>query len=291
MRRTLLLVNPEKPAAAHAAAEVRRVVQHFGTLLGELPADGSPLPDEFCDADLFVVFGGDGTLLSQARRCASPKGAMLGVNLGRLGFLAAFDVATVMQHASELFNDKFPLPIRTYNLLRVSVTDKSGAKKFESIALNDAVVTSGPPYRLITLTLSVDGHAGPVIRGDGLIVASPVGSTAYNLSAGGPLLDPTLDAFAITPIAAQSLSFRPVVVGGSSTISIVAERVNDSDGHLGTTLVLDGQSHTPLRTGDRITITKHAHGVNFVHNDASDWWARIIGRLRWADTPRLSSGT
>jgi NAD+ kinase len=289
MRRTLLLVNPEKPAAAHAAAEVRRVVQQHGVLLGELPADGSPLPAGMHDADLFVVFGGDGTLLSQARRCASPKGAMLGVNLGRLGFLAAFDVATAMQHAAELFSDKHPLPIRTYNLLRISVVDRAGVTKFTSIALNDAVVTSGPPYRLITLTLSVDGHAGPVIRGDGLIVASPVGSTAYNLSAGGPLLDPTLDAFAITPIAAQSLSFRPVVVSGSSSISIVAERVNDAEAGAGTTLVLDGQTHTPIRTGDHITITKHDHGVNFVHNEASDWWARIIGRLRWADTPRLGS--
>jgi NAD+ kinase len=292
-RSTLLLVNPDKPAAAQAAAEIRRVVAQHGTLLGEVPADATSLPAKLRSADLFVVLGGDGTLLAQARRCASPTGAMLGVNLGRLGFLAAWDVGTVLQQARVLFGET-PLPIREYNLLSVSVLAADGREKFSSVALNDAVVTAGPPYRLIVLSLSVDGREGPMIRGDGIIIASPVGSTAYNLSAGGPVLDPTLDAFAITPIAAQSLSFRPVVVAGSSRIELTLEKGNRADadsgaseaGH-GTTLMLDGQIHCALREGDRIVVTKHDHGVRFVQNDRSDWWSRLIGRLHWAASPKL----
>jgi NAD+ kinase len=289
-RRTLLLVNPDKPAASSAASEIRRIVKQHGTLLGEVPADSTPLSREHQGAELFVVMGGDGTLLSQARRCASPTSAMLGVNLGRLGFLAAFDVATVLTHGAQLFGEA-PLAIHEYNLLSVRVEDSKGAVRFASVALNDAVITAGPPYRLITLSLSVDGREGPTIRGDGLIVASPVGSTAYNLSAGGPVISPTVNAFTITPIAAQSLSFRPVVVDGNSSIRIVAKRTNaPTAGELGgTTLVLDGQIQTAIRPGDVITITKHEHGVRFVQNDESDWWQRLITRLHWAATPRMSS--
>jgi NAD+ kinase len=286
-RSTVLLVSPTKPEAGKVAAELRELVRTHGNLQGEAPADASDLPANLRGADLYVVLGGDGTLLAQARRCAAPASAMLGVNLGRLGFLAAFDPGTVRSRAKALFGDA-PLKTREYNLLKVEVrgdTDKQ--PRFSSVALNDCVVTAGPPYRLITLTLSLDGRPGPTIRGDGIIVASPVGSTAYNLSAGGPVLDPSVDAFAITPIAPQSLSFRPVVVNGSSRIEVVAERVNSGEG-AGTTLVLDGQIQAPIRAGDRVTITRHTHGVRFVLNEGSDWWARLISRLQWASAPKLA---
>lgn len=285
-RRTLLLINPQKPKAASAAAEVRAVVKQHGVLLGEVEANDGPLPAIAHEAELFVVLGGDGTLLSQARRCIESPGALLGVNLGRVGFLAAFDLVSVLRHGKELFGAA-PLTVRTCNVLHVRVTDGHGAPRFEGLALNDAAITAGPPYRLITLTLSVNGQPGPTIRGDGLIVASPVGSTAYNLSAGGPILSPTMDAFTITPIAAQSLSFRPVVVDGTSTIEVVAQRPNRGRAGEGTTLVLDGQVQTPIAAGDRITITRHARGVRFIDNPESSWWQRLIGKLNWAATPRM----
>jgi NAD+ kinase len=129
------------------------------------------------------------------------------------------------------------------------------------------------------------------VRGDGLIISSPIGSTAYNLSAGGPILAPELDGFAITPIAAQSLSFRPVVVSGSSTIRVAAVRINRSEdakgGSAGTTLVLDGQIEHAICSGDRVEVSKHDHGVRFVMNPASDWWARLMGKFQWAASPPL----
>jgi NAD+ kinase len=287
-RRVVLLVNPEKSDAAHAAAEVRTLIQQHGTLLGELPATNDPLPPALRNADLYVVFGGDGTLLGQSRRCAAPGSAMVGVNMGRVGFLTAFDVPGIRAQAATLFGDA-PLPIKEYNLLRVEVVSKGDTNpRFSTVALNDAVITAGPPYRLITLSLWLDGKPGPTIRGDGFIVASPVGSTAYNLSAGGPVLDPAVDAFAITPIAPQSLSFRPIVVSGSTTIEVRAEKTNTSTAGHGTTIMLDGQIQAPLHTGDRVIIRKHNHGVRFVINERSDWWSRLITRLNWAQNPRMS---
>ncbi|MFO0833246.1 MAG: NAD(+)/NADH kinase [Phycisphaerales bacterium] len=288
-RRVLLLVNPSKPAAAKAAAEVRELVKLHGTLVGEEHAESGLLPAEFRRADLYVVFGGDGTLLAQSRRCAGPGNAMLGVNMGKVGFLAAFDMPAMRARAHELFGAT-PLPINEYNLLKVEVFGRGDEHpRFSTVALNDAVIVAGPPYRLITLTIYLNGEAGPTIRGDGLIVSSPVGSTAYNLSAGGPAVDPSVDAMAITPIAPQSLSFRPVVVSGSARIEITADKVNADAGGMGTTLSLDGQVQAPLKAGDRIVITRNEHGVRFVLNDASDWWSRLISRLQWAAAPKMSS--
>ncbi|MFO0857022.1 MAG: NAD(+)/NADH kinase [Phycisphaerales bacterium] len=298
-RKVVMLVNNEKPEAVHAASELRRVVAQHGTLLGEFPAENGPIPDIAKQADLFVVLGGDGTLLSQARRCVGLKAPMLGVNLGRLGFLTAFDLATVMQQGRVLFGDG-ELELLELELLCVRMQDATGATKFENVALNDVVITAGPPYRLITLALSIDGLSGPTVRGDGLIVSSPVGSTAYNLSAGGPILAPMVGAIAITPIAAQSLSFRPVVVSSKSRIEVTALRVNQpntpelagqperraSGG--GSTMVIDGQLHVPIRSGDKLTVTRHCDGVRFVQNPASDWWARLIGKFNWAQAPKLS---
>jgi len=285
-RKTLLLVNKDKPAAVAAADEIAALVRRHGQLLARLDAEQGPLDARYDGADLFVVLGGDGTLLSQSRRCAGPGSAMLGVKFGRLGFLSSFDLQSVRSQAPALFGDA-PLTIREYILLSVSVFDAQGGVKYRGVALNDAVVVAGPPYRLISLSLSVDGHVGPSISGDGLIVASPVGSTAYNLSAGGPVLAPTTSALAITPIAAQSLAFRPVVVDGTSRVEIVVQHANDTgDGH-GTTLGLDGQIHQPLRTGDRVVVTRHDHGVRFVENPAHDWWSRLINRLNWAATPKI----
>jgi NAD+ kinase len=287
-RRVLLLVNPSKPHAAKAAAEVRELVKMHGTLVGEEHAESGLLPDAFRKADLYVVFGGDGTLLAQSRRCAGPGNAMLGVNMGKVGFLAAFDMPTIRVRAPELFGDA-PLRTNEYNLLKVEVFGRGDEHpRFSTVALNDAVIVAGPPYRLITLTISLNGNPGPTIRGDGLIIASPVGSTAYNLSAGGPALDPSVDAFAITPIAPQSLSFRPVVVSGGSRIEIVAEKVNSGPGGIGTTLSLDGQVQAPLKAGDRVVVTRHEHGVRFVLNEDSGWWSRLISRLQWAAGPKMS---
>ncbi len=288
-RSALLLVNPHKPAAATAAAEVRALIEKHGRLVAELPADSSPLPAAARGAELIVVFGGDGTLLSQARRCAAPGMAMLGVNMGRLGFLAEFDMPALREQAAGIFGSG-DLVIQSFSLIQVRVLPAKGeAARFEGMALNEAVITAGPPYRMISLAFSIDGHTGPTMSGDGVIISSPLGSTAYNLSAGGPILAPTVDGFAITPIAAHSLSVRPVVVPGHSRIEIKAIKVNQELSP-GTTLVLDGQVQAPVLPGDRILIERHPSSIRFVQNPRSDYWSRLIGKMNWSVAPKGDGG-
>lgn len=289
-RRVLFLINPTKPAAADAAGAVRAIVERYGTVLGQCDADNSPLPPEAQQADLIIVFGGDGTLLSQCRRCVGLHAPLLGVNLGRLGFLAEFDVACLEADAPVIFGDG-PLRTELLSFIKIEVFSKdSPAPRFSGIALNDAVVTAGPPFRVIALSISIDGHEGPSMRGDGLVVSTSLGSTAYNLSAGGPIMSPRVDALAITPIAPQSLSFRPVVVSADSRVEIVVDKANLEEGAaMGTTLVLDGQTMAGLEPKDRILITRNHTNVHLVQNARTGYWSRLIGKLQWAISPRLDS--
>lgn len=280
-RAVLLLVNHDKPDAIAAAEELRALIDRRGKVVAELDADNEPLR-KLPKADLVVVLGGDGTLLGQSRRCLDLGLPMLGVNLGKLGFLAEFDMASVRLQGDSLFGDG-PLALRKLGLIHAEVHEpETEWVRFSGEALNDAVITAGPPYRLITLGLTIDGTLGPTVNGDGLIVSTPTGSTAYNLSAGGPIVAPTVDAMTLTPIAAQSLSFRPIIVGGTSIIEITVQRINEG----GTALVLDGQVQTSLKLGDRILLTTHGKGVRFVRNPATDYWSRLINKLHWARAPR-----
>ena len=286
-RRVLLLVNHDKPDAAEAATRVRAAIELHGEVVAELEADHSGTIDEAHNAELVVVLGGDGTLLSQTRRCLGLGLPMLGVNLGKLGFMAEFDEDSVEAQAGELFGGA-PLTFREVALLRATAA-RNGATMFDDLALNECVVTAGPPYRMIELNLSIDGETGPDIAGDGLIVSTPVGSTAYTLSAGGPILAPDVDAFAITPIAVHTLSFRPIVVAGSSTIELLMRRVNAENG-AGTTLMLDGQTVSPLEEGDVVRIVRHDVRARFVRNTRMGYWQRLNQKLNWAARPALRRG-
>jgi NAD+ kinase len=165
-------------------------------------------------------------------------------------------------------------------LLSVEVRHATGEVD-RGIAINDAVVTAGAPHRMIELSMSVDDdHEGVDITGDGVIVATPTGSTAYSASAGGPIVHPDVAGITITPICAQSLAFRPVVVGAHETISFVLRRVND-----GTCVVLDGQRFFSLRRDDRIAVGRHALRAKFVANPSNRYWDALRAKMRWAAPP------
>lgn len=285
-RRVVLLVNEQKPEAVAGAGLVRSLVERGGgRLLATLPAVADPLPPLARQADLFVVLGGDGTLLSQSRRCHDLGTPLLGVNFGKLGFMAEFDTDSLARQAGVLFGDGL-LATRDLRALAVSVTPfRQGGPRFTGIAINEAAVVAGPPYRLINVALSIDGQPGPVVAGDGLIVSSPMGSTAYNLSAGGPIIAPDVPALAITPIAPHSLAFRPIVVGERSRVELIMLRCNDAGDGQGTTLVLDGQVQVPLRAGDRVEILVSDRVVRHVTNPEATYWGTLIGKLRWASRP------
>jgi NAD+ kinase len=285
-RRCVLLVNESKPEAVAGATRVRGLVeQGGGRVVATLPATADPLPAAARQADLFVVLGGDGTLLSQSRRCYDLGTPLLGVNFGKLGFMAEFDIDSLARHAGVLFGAGV-LPTRELRALSVSVTSyHNGGSRFEGIAINEAAVVAGPPYRLINVALSIDGQPGPVVSGDGMIVSSPMGSTAYNLSAGGPIIAPDVPALAVTPIAPHSLAFRPLVVGERSRVELTMLRCNDAGGGQGTALVIDGQVQVPLHTGDRVEVRLSERVVRHVTNPATTYWGTLIGKLRWASRP------
>lgn len=295
-RTALLLVNHEKPDAVAVTPEIRSLITRYGRLLDERPADMSAPPGDVSEADLIVVLGGDGTLLTQSRRFASTGIPLLGVNRGKLGFLAEFDLPTLHDQAAALFGDA-PLRTRQIHMLRAEVYEAGGggAPRFAGLALNECVVTAGPPYRMITLTLRINGEPGPTVSGDGLIVSTPTGSTAYNVSAGGPIVSPDTDAMVITPIAAHSLSFRPIVVGGGSRVEFRMDRVNETYGPgerragpgRGTTLVLDGQTTTPLAEGERVVVVRDGNPVTFVTNPKAGYWTRLVKKMHWAAGPNF----
>jgi NAD+ kinase len=288
-RAVLLLVNREKPDAAAAVAEIRRVLGNRCRIVDEIAATPGPPLTDARGAELIVVLGGDGTLLSQTRRCVGLGLPLLGINLGKLGFLAEFDLQSLREQAEQLCSGR-PLPVRPVWLLRAEVYSKEGEQRFADVALNECVVTAGPPYRMIALSLHINGEEGPTVSGDGMIVSTPTGSTAYNVSAGGPIVGPGVDAMTITPIAAHSLAFRPIVVGADSRIELVMQRVNETSlnsGTVGTTLVFDGQVSTPLTIGDQIVITRDSRPVHFVHNPMGGYWRTLIHKMHWGAAPRV----
>src|SRR6185295_15089006 len=134
----------------------------------------------------------------------------------------------------------------------------------------DAVVTAGAPFHMIELELRADGDTGVKYFGDGVIVATPSGSTAYNVSAGGPIINPNVDAFVVTPICAHSLSFRPVVVSSRTTVVVIASKVNE-----GTTLFCDGQELSRIREGDRIVLRRSADDVILIENPQARQWRSL----------------
>ncbi len=294
-RSVLILVNRSKPEVVSALPEVcaliaaagGRVVQQLDAL-----ADGSAVQP--CGADLVVVLGGDGTLITQAVRCAAMDLPILGVNFGKLGFLAEFDLEALRAQAGALFGGA-ALTLLPRSMISATRIPAGGSAEPARTALNDAVITAGPPFRMISIGISIDGQTGPNVTGDGVIVSTPVGSTAYNASAGGPIIAPDVLALAITPIAAHSLSFRPVVVSGSSTIELTLARVNDDSGDAhgqagGTMLMLDGQPATRLGKGDRVIIRIDPRPVRFVRNPRTNYWATLIRKMQWAVPPRTRVG-
>lgn len=284
-RTALLLVDRTRPGASDAADEITTLATRHG--LGIVEHIPSVDPDSCpMGASLIIVLGGDGTLLSVARRHVASGLPLLGVNLGRLGFMAEFDLQRIREQAPTLFGEDAPCSTRSLLMLRAEI-HSNGAPRFSGLALNEAAITAGAPFRMIELDLSVDGSPGPTLAGDGLLVSTPTGSTAYNVSAGGPIVAPGVDAMTVTAIAAHTLSFRSLVLPLGSRFEVTVRRGNDDDAHTGTTLVLDGQVLEAVRTGERVVVTRAAETVRFVTNHSARFWETVIEKLHWAARPRL----
>ncbi len=287
-RSVLLLVNRAKPGADDAEARVSALIRTHGTLVDALEAMCDDTPRDCADVDLIVVLGGDGTLMTAAGRYASCGRPILGVNIGRVGFMAGFDLGSLEHHAPAVFGGG-ALDTRPASMLRAEIVDEQGASTGALSAINDFAITAGPPYRMITLEIVIDGQPGPMVSGDGLVVSTPMGSTAYNVSAGGPIVAPGVPATVITPIAAHSLSFRPIVVGHEHEIEIRLLNANRENGS-GTELVIDGRGRHRLMQGSRVIIRGGGPEIAFVGDPDVSYWQTLMRKMHWAAPPTGRDG-
>jgi NAD+ kinase len=292
--RLLLIANLSKPRVKPA---VEAVMPWLAERVDYLELDAEKKLDlPTANFDAILVLGGDGTLLSTARRLKGRQLPVMGVNYGKLGFLASFQPDEVPEMFEKFARGELPTAQRMMldifvlrkgvdgNLMDIEAVRENA--KFRATALNDAVIAAGAPFRMIELELGIDDPKGVRYFGDGVIVASASGSTAYNVSAGGPILWPSVDGICITPLCPHSLSFRPIVVACNSRIISTMLRVNR-----GTTLVCDGQDTCDLATGDQIVITRSEQTVLLVENPHARQIRTLAEKLYWGTTPRYNGTT
>lgn len=227
------------------------------------------------DVDLAIVAGGDGTLLSIARTATPREIPILGVNFGSLGFLTELQPDEMFEGLEELLAGHYSIDER--QTLRVRF-HREGRKEQEYAALNDAVIAKSALARMITIGVRVDGAHVTTYTSDGLIVASPTGSTAYALSAGGPILDPRMSAFVIAPICPHSMNYRPLVVPGGVSIEVTLQ---DDDEEV--YLTLDGQIGHPFTAADRLVVDTHPHPVRLVRVNGLSFFEILRRKLRWGE--------
>jgi NAD+ kinase len=237
--------------------------------------------------DFAIVFGGDGSIISTARSVSRASMPVIGVNVGKLGFLAEFSVAELKDFFPRLAKGEAAIDKRM--MLNCTVfSDSQGtgqAKKFCSAAINDVCITAGPPFRTIELKILLDGQPLAGCVSDGLIISTPTGSTAYNLSAGGPILSHKMEAMAITPICPHSLSFRPIVINANCRIEVFGIRVNK-----GTTVSIDGQLSLRLAIDDVVRVERETADFLLVNNPLRSQWDTLATKLSWAETPKYNKG-
>jgi NAD+ kinase len=224
-------------------------------------------------ADLVIVLGGDGTLLAVARNAPTTT-PVLGINVGVLGYLSGLKEEEALSRLDEVLAGGF----REDRRRRLDVRIPSGPDAGTYRALNDAVLNRKPGGRIAAFSISVGGHPVARFRGDGVIVATPTGSTAYSLSAGGPILDPALAAVVVTPISPHTLTQRPLVVPASATIGLqVVGRPRDDGVHL----ALDGQTSFQLPPGRTIQVRESRSPATLLRPPESDDFENLSGKLNW----------
>jgi NAD+ kinase len=232
--------------------------------------------------DFAIVFGGDGSIISTARKVSEASVPVIGVNVGKLGFLAEFSVGELKDFFSRLLEEDVPIDRRMMLGCRVFGGRKlDRSERFCSAAVNDIFITAGPPFRMIELKILVDGQPLAGCVSDGLIISTPTGSTAYNLSAGGPIVSPKMDAMVITPICPHSLSFRPIVISAESTVEVFGVRVNK-----GTTVSIDGQVSLRLSMDDMVRVRRQTCDFLIANNPLRNQWDTLATKLRWAEKPK-----
>jgi NAD+ kinase len=224
------------------------------------------------DSDAVVVMGGDGTMLSIARELAPHGVPLIGINQGRLGFLTDITVEVMFGAVAEILSGQY---VAEERILLNGQVRRGGERVFEATAFNDVVVGKGGSGRLIELEIAINSEFVYSQRADGLVVTTPTGTTAYALSAGGPIVHPTLEAVALVPICPHTLSARPIVVSSHSRIELTLTFADDARVHF------DGQHHFDLTSGDHVWITRANRAVTLLHPHSYSYYDTLRQKLHW----------
>lgn len=274
--------NPRYGDLAAVLAELAREAPARGLALFSEPRLAAfwpgPVPHFEPNAlDALVTFGGDGTLLRGARLLDGVEVPIMGVNLGRVGFLTTAVRATLGSALDALVAGQYA--VEALQALTASITAADGSTLQRRRALNDVVLHKSGVARVVRMNVFIDGvNVGPY-SADGIVVATPTGSTAYSLSAGGPIVVPGVDAMVVTPICAHTLAVRPLVVRASSTVIVepMPEWAED------VLVSFDGQTGSPIAIGERVEVRRAETGVRLVRLGGEVWFSRMRQKLHWGD--------
>ncbi len=251
--------------------------RNVGVPLVSSPLERSDFASIGVQADAAIVIGGDGTMLNAARQLARYRVPLVGVNQGRLGFMTDIARVDMLGRMEDLLEGRFVPESRM--LLGAEVL-RGGKCLVSNLALNDVVVDKGAIGRMIEFELFVDGEFIYNLRADGLIVATPTGSTAYSLSANGPILHPRVAGIALVPLCPHALSNRPILIGDRNEIEIRIVHATDSRAHF------DGQVNVDLRQGDAVRIRRSEHSICLLHPPGYSYFGMLRHKLHWSEQPK-----
>jgi NAD+ kinase len=279
-----IVLNTEKEGAVRLARELAQWLQQRGVLVmvehSGAEAMGTPSlsrdEKDLVNADFAIVMGGDGTLLRASHMLSRAGVPMLPVSFGQFGFLTDVEPANALPAVEKALEGDYRLDERM--MLRGHVF-RDNLKIHSSDALNDMVIAKGPLSRMLRLAISVSGRSISTLPADGLIVATPTGSTAYSLSAGGPLVTPELKVIIITPICPHTLNARSIVVSSKETVEVNVESGPEEV----VMLTVDGQSGMPLQPGDRVSVGEADFKVKLIALREPTFFEKLQTRLRWGD--------
>jgi NAD+ kinase len=255
----------------------RETAGHIGKLVDLTRWVTCGFNDIGAHADVAIVLGGDGTMLNAARRLARYCVPLVGVNQGRLGFMTDIARDDMLTCMDDLLDGNFQPESR---MLLAAEVMRAGREIATNLALNDVVIDKGAIGRLIEFELFIDGEFIYNLRSDGLIVSTPTGSTAYALSAGGPILHPTLTGIALVPLYPHALTYRPVTVSDTVEIELRITHADDPRVHF------DGQVTLDLQEGDSVRIHRSDHAISFLHPPGYSYFSMLRQKLQWSERPK-----
>jgi NAD+ kinase len=277
----LIVGDATRPGVTEASERLQAALRGRADVLGADLAGTTDLAAT--TASLVVVLGGDGAILSAARRLGANPAPVLGINLGQLGFLAGVRPAEMERAAQDVIIAR---NYRVSRRMRLTATLRRAGGEAEAplLGLNDAVVERWDS-RSLSVDLIVDGEPATTYRGDGVIVATPTGSTAHSLAAGGPIVEPEMEALVVSPMCAHSVSNRPIVLGGEQVIRL---RVRGGSRRPG--LAVDGQSLVDLRDGDEVEVRRAPNPFRLAMPRGRRFFEVLRTRLHWAGQPPYEDG-